>query len=181
MSADVLFFAYGTLQRGFANQASLAAELARPLGRFESAVSHPLVVVREPACANPGCRLLHRMCALLPQAGEGVPVEGDLYRIEPTTLALLDGLEQAAPGRSVSTYVRGEVAVVPVDGPAEARHAVVYFAADPAPWHRLVERGLAEVVPRYGATIGAGVLKACCRRDPGHAGPHDVEDVLGRA
>ena len=50
----------------------------------------------------------------------------------------------------------------------------MYFIAAPAPWRELLERGRADVVSRYTTALAEGPLKECCRRDPSHAGPHDV-------
>lgn len=165
MGRDVHYFAYGTLQRGFANHEPFARDLGEPLGRFRTVDRYPLVVPREAACTNPGCRFVHRMSALLPDAGEGERVEGELFAIERGALSRLDELESA--------YVRRRVSVEPVAG-GEAVEAEVYFVQDVAPWRALLGAGLADAVARYELAHAEGPLKQCCVDSPGHDGPHDV-------
>lgn len=177
MAREIFYFAYGTLQRGFQNHDAFADELGEPLGHYRTAEPYPLIVPRRAACTNPGCRFVHRMGVLLPDRGAGVPVEGQLFAVEPGTLERLDRLEHYDPGdEAASTYLRRSVAVEPLDGDAAPVEAQVYFVAAADVWRGLLERGGADVVPRYERELAEGPLKDCCTRDPGHDGPHDVID-----
>jgi gamma-glutamylcyclotransferase (GGCT)/AIG2-like uncharacterized protein YtfP len=162
---DVRYFAYGTLQRNFSNYERFAGDLGEPLGRYRTVEPFPLVVPREAACTNPGCGYVHRMGVLLPDAGRGHCVEGELFAIEPGALAALDELESA--------YVRRRTPVEPLDG-GEPVEAEVYFVADAAPWRALLAAGAAAAVARYERAYADGPLKQCCVRRPGHDGPHDI-------
>ena len=168
MPRDVRYFAYGTLQQGFANHEHYAGELGAPLGRYRTVDAFPLVVPRSPACTNPGCRYVHRMGVLLPDRGDGQRVEGELFAIEAATLAALDELEAA--------YDRRRLLVQPLDGGA-AVEAEVYFIADADPWRALLRSEHADAVARYEREHAEGPLKRCCREYPGHDGPHDVVDL----
>src|SRR5262245_55773106 len=137
MARDVHYFAYGTLQRGFANHERYARELGAPLGRYRTLDAYPLVVPREAACTNAGCRYVHRMGVLLPDRGDGQRVEGELFAIEPSTLGALDELEAA--------YVRRSVPVEPLAGGA-AVDAQAYFIVDADPWRALLAGGRADAV-----------------------------------
>jgi gamma-glutamylcyclotransferase (GGCT)/AIG2-like uncharacterized protein YtfP len=175
----IRYFAYGTLQRGFPNYARFADDLGEPLGRYRTAQPYPLVVPSRAACANPGCRYVHRMGVLLPDAGAGVPVEGELYDVDADALARLDKLESYRDDDEVgSTYLRRRIQVVPVDGGGAPVEAEVYFVADAAPWRALLDRGEADAVPWYKLEYAEGPLKDCCVADPDHAGPHDVIALL---
>ncbi len=177
MAREILYFAYGTLQRGFPNHAAFADALGEPLGRYRTVDAYPLVVPRRPACTNPGCRFVHRMCVLLPDRGAGLPVEGELFAVEPFTLERLDLLEHYVAGdEAASTYIRRTVAVAALDGDAAPVEAEVYFVGAADSWRTLLERGGADAVPRYERSLAEGPLKECCRREPGHDGPHDVVD-----
>jgi gamma-glutamylcyclotransferase (GGCT)/AIG2-like uncharacterized protein YtfP len=161
-----LYFAYGTLQRGLPNHDAYAADLGECIGRVRTVERFPLVVPREPACANPGCRFVHRMGVLVHRPGAGEHVEGELYA--PHSLARLDELEDAP-----RTYARRAIVVEPADG-GEPVEAEAYFVTDDERWLSLLERGEADTVARYTLELATGPLKPCCRVDPGHAGPHDV-------
>jgi gamma-glutamylcyclotransferase (GGCT)/AIG2-like uncharacterized protein YtfP len=170
------YFAYGTTQKGFAHHRRIAGLLGEPVGRFRTVSAHAVVVPRQPACSNPGCRYVHRMAALV--AGvEPLRVEGDLFLIGQDAVAVIDELETGTPG-AVGPYVREPVAVVSVDG-TTIHTAQAYLAREPARWQALVDRGGAEALTTYPRELAAGeTLKPCCLRSPGHAPPHDVVDPL---
>ncbi len=179
MAHELRYFAYGTMQEGFPGHRHLAAELGESVGRFRTTVARPLVVVREEACNNPGCRLVHRMCGLLPDEGEGVPVEGDIFAIEPATLERLDDYENyRVDNEANSVYLRRTVSVAPLNGSGDPVEAETYFLAHTGPWRRLLAEDRAEMIGRYTKEMAEGALKECCRRDPGHDGPHDIIDVF---
>jgi gamma-glutamylcyclotransferase (GGCT)/AIG2-like uncharacterized protein YtfP len=167
----IAYFAYGTTQKGFAHHRRLADLLGEPLGRFRTVAAHGVVVPRRAACSNPGCMYVHRMAALV-RGFEPLHVEGDLFRIPPDAVAVIDELELAGP------YTRELVAVVALDG-GEACTAQAYVARDPARWRALVARGAADALAAYPRDLLAEAgLKACCLHAPGHAPPHDVVDPL---
>jgi gamma-glutamylcyclotransferase (GGCT)/AIG2-like uncharacterized protein YtfP len=177
MAAEIGYFAYGTLQKGFPNWPDLADRLGDPVGRFRTVAPHALVVPTQPGCGNPGCGLLHRMAALVPGV-EGFHVEGDLFMVEPSAIAAIDRLEdyderREPPGLYVRTRV--QVAALAV---GDVHSAVAYCVRDPAPWRALVARGEAELLARYEARVASVTPKRCCVADRGHAGPHDVVDPL---
>lgn len=168
------YFAYGTLKGGFPNHEAFADVLGAPVGEFRTVVPYPLVVPHRPACANPGCRYVHRMGVLLDDAGSGERVEGEVYDVEAVAFDRLDALESYRRGDEAgSTYLRRLVAVEPVEGGDEVE-AHVYFVADAEPWRAMLERREADTLSRYTLDLATGPLKPCCRRDPEHAGPHDV-------
>ena len=162
LARDAHYFTYGTLQRGFPNHEAYADSFGDLLGKFRTVERYPLVVPKRAACANPGCRFVHRMPVLLDLPGEGEHVEGELYALTDETLAQLDQLERGYSRRPIR--VTGD----------EELEAHVYFIDDTASWRGLVERGEADVLPRYTLELAAGPLKDCCVRDPSHVGPHDV-------
>jgi gamma-glutamylcyclotransferase (GGCT)/AIG2-like uncharacterized protein YtfP len=169
------YFAYGTLQKGFPNWHDLADRLGDPIGRFHTVEPHALVVPLQPGCWNPGCRLLHRMAALVPGV-EPFHVEGDLFAIDQSALADIDQLEDHDEDRQPpGVYVRTQVKVRALAG-GSVREAIVYCVRDPAPWQALVSTGQAELLGRYERRFADATPKACCLRDPGHGGPHDVLD-----
>ena len=175
MARDIFYFAYGTLQRGFPNHERFAAELGEPVGRFRTAAPYPLVVPHQAACTNPGCPYLHRMAALLPDEGEGVHVEGEVYVGEASTIERLDLLENyVGQDEAGSTHLRRSVRLTPLEGDGAPVEAHAYFVASTAPWRDLLDRGEAVLVARYGLELAEGRPKECCRRNPGHEGPHDV-------
>jgi gamma-glutamylcyclotransferase (GGCT)/AIG2-like uncharacterized protein YtfP len=157
------YFAYGTTQAGFAHHEALG--LGAPAGRYRTAEAAGIVVPREPACSNPGCRYRHRMAVLVPGHWDLHP-EGDVFEVDDAMLAKLDALELAGP------YVRTAIALR--DGPP----AIAYVAAQPLRWVELVSAGLADAVETYTAADPAP--KPCCVARPGHAPPHDVSDPLDR-
>jgi gamma-glutamylcyclotransferase (GGCT)/AIG2-like uncharacterized protein YtfP len=151
------YFAYGTTQQGFPHhRGRLGAPLRR--GRLDG---YAIVVPRAAACSNPGCRLVHRMAALVPWPG--ARAEGDVFAVE--DMAELDALELSGP------YVR---AAVTLD---DGNEAFAYPAQDPAAWRELVARGRADALRAYTLDLATDArLKPCCERDPGHPPPHDVLD-----
>ena len=179
MSAvPILYFAYGTLQQGFPNHAAHADDLGKPVGRFRTVAAYPLAVTTRPTCTNPGCRVVHHMCALLPDEGVGHHVEGDVYAIGPATLDRLDALEHYLPDdEAASTYVRRPVAVEPVHPPGPELVAETFFIAQPQAWRDLIASGDADLRTRYARDLAVGPLKRCCIRDPTHAGAHDQVDA----
>ena len=177
MAAGIDYFAYGTLQKGFANWPDLADELGDPVGRFCTVQPHGLVVPIQPGCANPGCGLLHRMAAMV--AGiDGSHVEGDLFEIDRSALAAIDRLEAYDPSRQLpGLYVRTEIEVVAAGG-GEIRLATAYSVREPDRWRALVASGRAELLVRYEHHLADARPKLCCVENPGHRGPHDVIDPL---
>jgi hypothetical protein len=163
----VPYFAYGTTQSGFVHHRALG--LGEPAGRFRTVAAHSVVVPRDPACSNPGCRYKHRMAALV--AGHwNHRAEGDVFLVE--DFSALDALELSGP------YVRSTVEVVPLEG-GEPITAQTYPAAEPLRWAELVWAGLADALETYSRALAdASPLKDCCVNAPGHEPPHDVLDPL---
>jgi gamma-glutamylcyclotransferase (GGCT)/AIG2-like uncharacterized protein YtfP len=176
--AELRYFAYGTLQHGFPNWEELADRLGDPVGRFRTEEPHALVVPTEPGCVNPGCGLLHRMAALVPGV-EGFHVEGDLFTIDRTALAVIDRLENYDEDRERSgPYVRARLRVVSLTG-GQLRDALAYRVRDPGVWRSLAASGKAELLTRYDRGLASATPKRCCIGNPGHDGPHDVLDLFG--
>lgn len=70
------------------------------------------------------------------------------------------------------------VDVVPLEGAIPTR-AAAYPVRDPNGWRALLERGGADAFGAFDAAFAENSApKACCSRDPGHAGSHDVVDPL---
>lgn len=176
MTRDIHYFAYGTLQRGLSNYADTGDVLGEPRGRFRTLDPFAVVVPHELGCANPGCSLLHRMAALVPDVG-ALRVEGDVYTVDADGLRVVDRLESYDGEEAAGPYVRRVIDVVSLDGLVRLR-AQAYGVRDPAPWRELVRLGRAEAVARYTAAMATSTPKDCCVREPGHAGPHDVLDPL---
>jgi gamma-glutamylcyclotransferase (GGCT)/AIG2-like uncharacterized protein YtfP len=174
MHAELRYFAYGTLQKGFPNWHDLADRLGEPIGRFRTVESHALVVPIQPGCANPACGLLHRMAALVPGI-EGFHVEGDLFDVDRSTLAAIDRLEGHDERRPPGPYVRTWIEVASLEG-REVHNAIAYRIREPARWRALVASGRAELVMRYERELAAAAPKECCIRNSHHRGPHDVLD-----
>lgn len=176
MRRSISYFAYGTLQEGYPNYPRFADVLGSSVGRVRTARPHGIVLPLEPACSNPGCRLLHRMVALIPRPGT-MWVEGDLFRVDEEGLAGVDRLEGVSEAGE-GPYVRDEIEVVHLNT-GECVTAQAYRARDSGAWESLVHAGSAELLAVLPRTIaGGGDLKPCCTRDPEHAGPHDVIDPL---
>jgi len=152
------YFAYGTTQQGFTHSASLG--LGERVARARTAAAHAIVVPREAACSNPGCRYVHRMAALVP--GFGLHAEGDVFEVG--DFAAIDALELNGP------YARGEIAL------DDGTRACAYFATEPELWRALVASGGADALSFYPGYPER--LKECCVRDPDHAPPHDTSDPL---
>jgi gamma-glutamylcyclotransferase (GGCT)/AIG2-like uncharacterized protein YtfP len=173
MSDLIPYFAYGTTQKGFAHHRRLRELLGEPVGRFRTATPHAVVVPRQAACSNAGCRYVHRMAALV--AGGSIHVEGDLFLIGRDAGEAIDALES---GSGSAPYVRRQVSVVSLDG-AATHAARAYYAREPARWRALVTSGGADALASYPRELATeATLKDCCRRDPGHPPPHDVVDPL---
>lgn len=179
MDTDLRYFAYGTLQKGFPNWHDLADRLGDPIGRFRTVEAHALVVPSQLGCSNPGCRLLHRMAALVPGI-EGFHVEGDLFAIDRSALGVIDRLEDYDENRQPpGLYVRTQVMVRRLAG-GPLQKAIAYRVSDRAPWQALVSRGRAELRECYERDFADATPKACCLKNRGHAGPHDVIDPFAR-
>ena len=158
------YFAYGTTQRGYPHHAEHAALLGEPIGRFRTVEACGIVVPREAACSNPGCRFVHRM-AVLTTGPWDLYAEGDVFEVGEEALAALDRLELAGP------YVRERIEVSGL----RALTAYAYPAAEPERWAALVDAGRADALSAYPLELArAATLKPCCEREPGHSGPHDV-------
>jgi gamma-glutamylcyclotransferase (GGCT)/AIG2-like uncharacterized protein YtfP len=179
MARDIHYFAYGTLQQGLSNHAATTDVLGEPRGRFRTVEPFAVVVPHERGCANPGCGLLHRMAALVPQVGS-LRVEGDVYLVDADGLRVIDRLESYDGADGTGPYVRCAVEVVAIDGSTRLT-AQAYRVRDPAPWRTLVELGRADAVSRYTAGMASSTPKGCCVRAPGHAGPHDTIDPVRAA
>src|SRR3954452_16096518 len=132
MARDIHYFAYGTLQQGLSNHAATTDVLGEPRGRFRTVEPFAVVVPHERGCANPGCGLLHRMAALVPQVGS-LRVEGDVYLVDADGLRVIDRLENYDPEEGAGPYVRREIDVVSVDGLTQLR-AQAYRVHDAAAW-----------------------------------------------
>jgi gamma-glutamylcyclotransferase (GGCT)/AIG2-like uncharacterized protein YtfP len=176
MARDIHYFAYGTLQQGLSNHADMTDVLGEPRGRFRTVEPFAVVVPHERGCANPGCGLLHRMAALVPQVGS-LRAEGDVYLVDADGLRGIDRLEGYDGADGARPYVRCAVEVVSIDGSVRLT-AQAYLVRDPAPWRALVEKGRADAVSRYSAGMATSAPKDCCVRAPGHAGAHDTIDPL---
>lgn len=170
------YFAYGTLQRGLSNHADMTDVLGEPRGRFRTVDSFAVVVPHELGCTNPGCGLLHRMAALVPEVGS-LHGEGDVYLVDADGLSVIDRLENCDGEAGTGPYVRRAVDVVSLDG-AKRLTAQAYLVRDPAAWRALVDTGRADAVARYTADMASSTPKGCCVREPGHAGAHDTIDLL---
>jgi hypothetical protein len=162
------YFAYGTTQSGFLHHRALEPVLGAPVGRFRTVNPHGIVVPREAACSNPGCRFKHRM-AVLVRGPWDLHAQGDVFLVD--SFDALDALELAGP------YRRAEIELVGSDGGRLVAQA--YPAAEPIRWAELVSAGLADALEAYPRELGeASELKECCVASPDHAPPHDVVDPL---
>ena len=170
------YFAYGTLQTGFANHERFADVLGERVARATTVEAFAVVVPKRASCSNPGCPLLHRMAALVPGV-ESVRVEGDVFMLESDGLLALDRLEGCADGNT-GPYVRSMIEVVSLDGTTRW-NAAAYPVRAPDGWRALLDSGAADALSAYSPELAAGTgLKPCCVRDPEHAGPHDIVDPL---
>lgn len=177
ISREIAYFAYGTLRVGLPNHDRFADLLGERVSRVRTVDAHAVVVPKRPGCSNPGCGLLHRMAALVPGI-EPLHAEGDLFMLDEGGLYELDRLEGCADG-ALGPYVRSMIEVEAVGGGAGAWRATGYVVRDRAGWRALLARGAAEAFSEFDAGLAARTVpKACCVRDPSHAGPHDVVDPL---
>jgi hypothetical protein len=103
--------------------------------------------------------------------------EGDVYLVDADGLRAIDRLESYDGEDGAGPYVRRELRVVSIDGSTQLT-AQAYRVRDPASWRALVELGRAEAVSRYTADMATSTPKACCVREPRHAGPHDTINPL---
>jgi gamma-glutamylcyclotransferase (GGCT)/AIG2-like uncharacterized protein YtfP len=179
MNDKIYYFTYGTLQRGYPNFDAYAEGLGLRIGCYRTRELFPLIVVKRPACPNPGCKFEHRMTALIEDKGKGHRVEGEVYQISQALLNRLDRLESySADDEANSSYLRRTVAVEPIDGDSESLDCQVYFIADGEGYERLFEDGSAERLQKFTLKMAQGRLKPCCRQDPNHTGPHTVVDLF---
>jgi gamma-glutamylaminecyclotransferase len=102
-------FVYGTLKRGFPNHATLADALF--VGQARTVEAYPLVV--QGPWFSP---------ALLPEAGSGLRVSGELWDVDDAKFSELDELESL---NRPTGYVRELIMVEHPDGAAE--RVWVYF------------------------------------------------------
>ena len=110
-----LIFVFGTLKQGFRN---FHVNRGRRLGGDVVTVQpHPLYVI------GPLC-----LPWLLDRPGEGLPVVGQLFEVDETTLAAMDQLERVDDPR---WYVRRRITVRPHPGAGEPVQAWVYFGGEP--------------------------------------------------
>jgi hypothetical protein len=163
-----LYFAHSTLQQGFPRWERHRDLLGESLGRHRTVDAWSIAVVRDPACLNPACRHLHRMCGLVSnQAAHHA--QGDLFRVDDSEA--LNVLEWY--GRP---YDKETIPVVGVDG-GDVVQAVIYRASPPLQWVHLSATPLAELVEVFPRALAEyAQLKPCCVADPGHELPHDVID-----
>ena len=172
----ILYFAYGTTQRGFTHYDRLAALLGEPVARVRTVEPHAIVVPHRAACSNPGCQYVHRMAVLVP-GFEPLHAEGDLFLISPEALAVIDQLETGSADRT-GPYVREPVAVISLDG-TQTYTAHAYLGRDRAGWHALAEHGHADALTTYPRELASATQhKDCCISTPGHTPPHDIVDPL---
>ncbi len=180
MTQAISYFAYGTLKQGFPNRRGRMQDLmADPMGTYRTVDEYALIVPKEPVCANPNCNLMHYMAALVPGVS-GFHVEGELFEVEADTLAAIDSLEIGDYGAAV--YEQVAIELVSLDDDEHRSDVVTYQVRDPPAWIGLANRGLADIVERYGLEYAKDwTLKDCCVRNPDHHGAHDVFDPLAHA
>ena len=179
VTREIPYFAYGTLQVGLPNHGLFADLLGTRVSRVRTVDAHAIVVPKHAGCSNPGCGLLHRMAGLVPGI-EPFHAEGDLFMVDEGGIAEIDRLEGCADG-SAGPYVRSLVDIVAVDGGAGAWRAAGYLVHDPEGWRSLLARGAADAFSVFDPRlVGGSAPKACCLRDPGHTGAHEVVNPLDR-
>ncbi len=116
MKVETLVFVYGTLKRGFPNHARFLGG-ARRVGEFQTVEAYPLVLDGE--------RLSP---CLIDRPGAGKAVQGEVYAVDPPTLAALDRLERTA---LADGYHRRMIMVIPVVGPKKAEISVHTYLKAP--------------------------------------------------
>jgi gamma-glutamylaminecyclotransferase len=133
-----LLFVYGSLKEGFPN--FHVNRGVRVPGTYCTLQPHPLYVVGG------------RLPCLLPLPGQGLPVSGQLYRVDAAALAAMDRLERIGqPGG----YHRARITVQRTDRPEPAPHEAFVYLQSPAlldgPGPHLGP--LAEYLPEYAQTL----------------------------
>lgn len=112
-----LLFVYGTLKAGLRNHDAHLGHVAagaRLAGDYSSVQRWPLYIIGR-----------WRLPWLLPQAGQGEHVRGELYRVDPATLARIDQLELVD---EAGWYTRGSLWVQSLLTPAAPPlQALTYF------------------------------------------------------
>ncbi len=117
---SIYVFVYGTLRAGEINDlAQAAARRGLPPARHVGPATVPGILVDFGAW--PG---------LIPVA-DGRRVRGDLYEVTPALVALMDEIEEYAPGQP-SCFVRRPVLAQPLAPPDAAPVACEYYPIDPA-------------------------------------------------
>jgi gamma-glutamylaminecyclotransferase len=110
-----LLFAYGSLKEGFPNFHVNRGQ--RVPGRYRTLQPYPLYLVGG------------RLPCLLPQPGQGLPVVGQLFRVDADALAAMDRLERLGePGG----YARQRIAVQRIDAADAELHEAFVYLQDPA-------------------------------------------------
>jgi gamma-glutamylcyclotransferase (GGCT)/AIG2-like uncharacterized protein YtfP len=153
----IFYFTYGSLKRGYPNHQSHEDVLSDFVGAGVTSLSFPLVVPDEPNCTNPHCPYLHRMPTLLDMEGVGMPVQGEVFRLDETKLKELDKLEGfIGPGNAENIYERRHIDVRVGD---QVISAQVYFIVEAAPKLALWRHGLADVYEEYTLAMAATTPK----------------------
>jgi gamma-glutamylcyclotransferase (GGCT)/AIG2-like uncharacterized protein YtfP len=125
---SIYVFVYGTLRAGEINDLAQAAARRRlPAARYVGPASVPGRLVD-----------FGDWPGLIP-VEDGRRVRGDVFQVEPALIALMDEIEEYAPGKPCC-FVRREVAArlesppdAPARGPAAARYlACQYYPIDPS-------------------------------------------------
>jgi len=133
-----LLFVYGSLKEGFPN--FHVNRGVRVPGTYCTLQPHPLYVVGG------------RLPCLLPLPGQGLPVSGQLFRVDAAALAAMDRLERIGqPGG----YTRQRIVVQRVDAPATEPVETWVYLQSPAlldgPGPHLGP--LAEYLPEHAQTL----------------------------
>lgn len=155
--AEILYFTYGSLKKGFPNHSDQTAVLCEYVGTATTRQAFPLIVPNEPNCSNPECPYLHRMAALVNRKGSGKLVQGEVYRLSPEGLAQLDRLEgYVSPEHPDNIYYRKAISVL-LEG--ELKTVQVYFIADAQSQMTAWQEGEAAAVGDYTLEMAAAVQK----------------------
>lgn len=118
---SIYVFVYGTLRAGEINDlAKAAAQRGLPAAEWVGAASVPGVLVD-----------FGDWPGLIPVA-DGRRVRGDVYRVDPGLIALMDEIEEYVPGKPCC-FVRRDV-TARLDTPADGAHDIAcqYYPIDPA-------------------------------------------------